>query len=101
MAIPTRYAGQSHEPLSSPPLVLLEQHTAKLCQRVRADIIECPEDALTVFDGECDDLAFERERVLKKRTGRLVHERDELAYVLVREPQTGEIHGGAGKLAPS
>ena len=80
------------QPFPRPPLVLLEQHTAKLCQRVRSDIVECPEYALTVFDGECDDLVVERERLLKKRTGRLVHERDEIAYVLVRNPQAGEIH---------
>jgi hypothetical protein len=37
--------------------VLLEQHTPKLCERVGADIVERPENALTVLDGERNDLA--------------------------------------------
>ena len=37
------------QPFPRQPLMLLEQHTAKLCQRVRSGIIECPEDALTVL----------------------------------------------------
>ena len=58
------------QPFPRPPLVLLEQHTAKLCQRVRSDIIKCPDDALTIFDGECDDLAVDRERLLKNGSAR-------------------------------
>ena len=76
-----------NESLLHAPLVLLQEHSAQLCQRVRADIVERPEDALTVFDGECDDLALERERLLERGARRLVHELDELAYVLVGNPQ--------------
>ena len=82
------------ESLSAAQLVLLKQNASELRQSFRADIVERPEDALAIFDGECDDVAIERERLLEKGTRRLVHKRDELANVLVRNPQTGEVHGG-------
>ena len=38
-----------------------------------------------------EDLAVERERLLEEGSQRrLVYERDELAHVLVRDPQTGQ-----------
>ena len=94
LPLASRPSTRARPALPRPPLVLLEQHTAKLCQRIRSDIIECPENAFAIFDGECDYVAVERKRLLEEGTGRLVHERDELAYVLVGNPQTGEIHGG-------
>ena len=35
--------------------MLGEQHPAKLCEGDRPDIVERPQDALAVIDGECDD----------------------------------------------
>jgi hypothetical protein len=36
------------EPLTRPPLVLLQQHTTELDQRVRASIVERQQDALAI-----------------------------------------------------
>jgi len=76
--------------------VLGEQHPAKLCEGVRPDIVERPQDALAVIHGECDDSSLECERLLEKRARRLVHERDELADIVVGNVQAGEIHEGEG-----
>ena len=56
--------------------MLLEEHPAKLRERVCPHVVERPEDALAVIDGECDDLAIECERLLKKGTRRLIHQPD-------------------------
>ena len=68
------------KPIAGAPLVLLEQHSAKLCECVRPRIIERPQDALAVLDSERDDASLERERPLEKRPRRLVYELDELAH---------------------
>lgn len=47
------------EPFPRPPLVLSEEYVTKLCQRIRADIVERPVDALAIFDGERDHFAVE------------------------------------------
>ena len=78
------------------PLVLLEQDAAELGQCVRPGIVERPEDALPVIDGERDDFGLQPERLLEKRAGRFVDEPYELADVLVGDPQAGEIHKGVG-----
>jgi hypothetical protein len=44
------------------PLVLLEQGAAELGQCVRPGIVERPEDALPVIDGERDDFGLQPER---------------------------------------
>ena len=93
-----RLSGWVHEPIPGTPLLLLEQHATKLGRGFRADVIERPEEAFAIFDGECDHFAIERERILVGPC-RLVHERDELADVLVGNPQAGEIHGGEGTQA--
>ena len=69
--------------MSPTPLVLLQQHSAKLSQRVRPGIVERPEDALAVFDGKGDDLGLWGERLLEEGARRLVDEPDELANILV------------------
>jgi hypothetical protein len=74
----------------------LQQHSTQLSECVRADIVERPEDALAIFDRDCDDLALERERLLERGARRLVHELDEIANVLVRDRQAGEIHDAGG-----
>ena len=56
------------------PLVLLEQDAAKIGQCVRPGIVERPEDALPVIDGERDDFGLQPERLLEKRAGRFVDE---------------------------
>jgi hypothetical protein len=66
-----------------PPLVLLHQHPSQLRQRIRADIVERPQDALAILDRERNDLCSERQRPLEKRARRLIHKPDELANVLV------------------
>jgi hypothetical protein len=65
-------ASRLHEPLAHPPLVLLQQHSARLGQRLRADIVERPEDALAIFDGERHYLTVESERLLEEGARRLV-----------------------------
>ena len=42
------------EPLTRPPLVLLQQHTTELGQRVRSGIVERPKDALAIVDRQRD-----------------------------------------------
>jgi hypothetical protein len=68
------------------------QDASELGQRLSPHIVERPQNALAIFDGECDDLAVEPERLLEERARRLIYECDELANVLVGDPQTGEIH---------
>jgi hypothetical protein len=84
--------GGLNEPLASAPFVLAEEHPAELDKRVGAYVVECPEDALAIFNRERHDLGFEREGRLEKRARRLVHEFDQLAHVLVGDPHTGDIH---------
>ena len=62
-------------------------------QRVCAGIVECPEDALSIFDRQRDDSSLQSQRPLKEGTCRLVDDLYELAHVFVRDPQAGEIHG--------
>ena len=69
---------------------------AKLGKGVRPDIVERPQDALAVLDGERDDSGLEHQRLLQQRACRLVHELYEFADVLVGDPQAGEIHGDGG-----
>ena len=81
-------------PLAHVPLLLLQQNASEFRQRFRADIVERPEDALAIFDGERDDLSLERKRLLEKGARRLGHATNELAHVLIRDPRAGEIHEG-------
>jgi len=89
-------AKRLNEPVVPTPLVFGEQHASKLCEGVCPDVVECPEDAFAIFDRERDYLGLECERLLEKGACWLVHERDELAHVLVGDPQAGEVHGGEG-----
>jgi hypothetical protein len=84
------------EPVARAPFVLGEQHPAKLCEGLCPGIVERPQDALAVLDSERDDAGLERERLLKKRAHRLIHERDELADVVVGNLQAGVLHGDGG-----
>ena len=80
------------EPLPRTPLVLLQEHGTKLGQRVRPRTVERPQDTLAIFDGERDDSGLERERLLKKRARRFIHEPYELADIVLEDPQAGEIY---------
>ena len=59
MALDRPQIGRSRpldEPLPGAPLVLLEQNAPRRGQSLGADIVERPEDALAIFDGERDYL---------------------------------------------
>jgi hypothetical protein len=84
----------SDESFLTCPLVLLEQDATQLGQRVRAGVVERPEDALAIGDRERDDFGPAPERLLEEGARRFVDEPYELADVLVGNPQTGEIHTG-------
>jgi len=85
---------QLHESLAGTPLPLGDQRASQLCKGVGPDIIERRENAFAIIDRERDDLGFKCERLLEQGACRLIHESDDLADVLVGDPQTGEIHGG-------
>jgi hypothetical protein len=72
------------EPSRARTLVLLPQHTTELDQRVRASIVERPEDALAIVDRQRDHSGLKRERLLEERARRLVDERLELSSASVR-----------------
>ncbi len=74
------------------PLVLGKEDTAELCKGVGPDVVEHPEESLTVLDGERDDSRLEGERLLEKGARRLIDEPYELANVVVRNVQAREIH---------
>jgi hypothetical protein len=68
---------QRLEPLAPAPFVLGEEHAAELCQRVGADIVERPEEAFAILNGERNNLGAECERPGQKGARRLVYECDE------------------------
>ncbi len=76
--------------------MLGEQYSAKFCKGVRSDIVERPQDALAIIDGERDDSSLERERLLEKRARWLIHEPYELADIGVGNLQAREVHRGEG-----
>jgi hypothetical protein len=62
--------------------VLGEQHAAKFCQGVRADIVERPEEAFAILNGERNNLSAECERPGQKGARRLIYEPDHFPHVV-------------------
>ena len=71
--------------------MLLEQDAPKLGQRLRADIVERPEDSLTVFYGQRHNSSLESERLLKHGASRLTNEPYEFADIVVGDVQAREV----------
>jgi len=80
------------QPLEAAPLLFGEKETAKLYEGVCPGIIERREKTLTVLNGQRDDPSLERERLLKKGPRRFLNKLYELADIVVRNVQAGEIH---------
>jgi hypothetical protein len=90
LRIPVHLSGD--KPLAHPPLVLLQEHGAELRECVRSRIVERPEDALAVVDGERYYGSTERERLLEHASRRIVDKAGELPHVVIGNPKTGEHH---------
>jgi hypothetical protein len=73
-----RRPSELDEPVAHAPLVLLQEHRAQLGQRVRAGIVERPEQALTVVNRQCQDDRPQCKRLLEHAPSRLVDETGEL-----------------------
>jgi hypothetical protein len=83
-----------NEPLAHAPLALSEQHGPELDQRVRAYVIERPEDALAILDRQRKNRRSQAERLLEQAPRRLVDKTDEFPNVVVGKSEAGEHHRG-------
>ena len=63
--------------------MLGEHHAVKFCHGVGANIVERPEEAFAILNGERNNLSAECERPGEKGARRLVYECDEFPHVLV------------------
>jgi hypothetical protein len=79
------------QPLTHPPLVLAEQHAAKLLEP-GGRIVERAEDALPVIDSQCDDGDIPVQGEFEHACGRFVDERCELADEFGSNEEAGEHH---------
>ena len=92
--ITARAHSELHKTLALPPLVLVQEHGSQLGKRIATGILERPEDALAIVDGQRDNSRIETERPLEDAPRGLFDEIGELPNVVVRNRDAGELHGG-------